>query len=85
MWPERSFPSGDTTGLGSRSERVVVGEVAVVEQERTEASESVLDCRERRRKGMEGRRKVEKRVGVGCGSEGLRRKDIAIDSGGWRT
>jgi hypothetical protein len=39
-------------------------------------SESVLDWRERRRKGMEGRRKVGKRVGVGCGSEGRRRKDM---------
>ncbi len=58
--------------------------MAVVEQERTEASESVLDCRDRRRKGMEGRRKVEKRVGAGCGSEGLRRKDIVIVLG-WRT
>ena len=64
--------------MGSRSDRVVVGEVAVVEEERIEVSESVLDCRDRRRKGIEGRRNVGKRVGVGCGSEGLRRKDIVI-------
>lgn len=55
-----------------------MGEVAQVEGERIEASESVLDWRERRRKGMEGRRKVGKRVGVGCGSEGLRRKDMVM-------
>ena len=56
----------------------LVGEVAVVEEERMEVSESVLDWRERRRKGMEGRRKVGKRVGVGCRSEVLRRKDMVM-------
>jgi hypothetical protein len=66
------------TGEGSRSGRIVIGELVVVEEERAEASESVLDWRERRRKGMEGRRNVGKRVGIGCGSEGLRRKDIVI-------
>lgn len=69
------------TGVGSRSGRVVVGEVAVVEDERIEVSESVLDWRDRRRKGIEGRRNVGKRVGVGCGSEGLRRKGIVMALG----
>lgn len=54
----------------------MVGEVAVVLEERPEESESVLDWRERRRKGIERTRKVGKRVGVGCGLEGLRRNDI---------
>lgn len=62
-------------GGGSRSGRGLEGEV--VDDERVEVSESVLDWRERRpRKGMEGRRKRGKRLGVGCGSEGRRRKDI---------
>jgi hypothetical protein len=57
---------------------MVVGGLGILEEERAEASESVLDWRERRRKGMEGRRNVGKRVGIGCGSEGLRRKDIVM-------
>ncbi len=43
MCPERNLSSGEVTGLGSRSDRVVVGEVATVEVERVEESESVLD------------------------------------------
>lgn len=77
VWPERNLSEGALIG-----DEVIfdVGEVevAVVEVERVEVSESVLDWRERRRKGMEGRRKVGKRVGVRWGSEGLRRKDIAM-------
>jgi hypothetical protein len=72
-------------GEGSRAGRVVVGELGVVEEERAEASESVLDWRERRRKGMEGRRNVGKRVDIGCGSEGLRRKDIVMVREQWGT
>jgi hypothetical protein len=60
--------------MGSRSGRKLVGEV--LEDDIVEVSESVLDWRERRRNGIEGRRKVGKRLGVGWGSEGLRRKDI---------
>jgi hypothetical protein len=37
---------------------------------------SVLDWRDLRRKGMDGRRKVGKTEGTAWGSEGLRRKDI---------
>jgi hypothetical protein len=76
--PVRNLPSGGMTGEGSRSGRMVVGGLGILEEERAEASESVLDWRERRRKGMEGRRNVGKRVGIGCGSEGLRRKDIVM-------
>lgn len=56
----------------------MVGEVALVEDETAEESESVLDWRGRRRKGIERRRKVGKTVGVGWGLDGLRRMDILI-------
>ena len=56
---------------------MLVGEVEFIEEE-VSVSEPVLDWRLRRRKGIEGRRKMGKRVGAGCGSEVLRRKDIAI-------
>lgn len=39
---------------------------------------SVLDWRDLRRKGMDGRRKVGKTDGTAWGSEGLRRKDIVF-------
>lgn len=68
MWPKRNLSVGGVIGDGSISRTGDVGEmgdVAVVDEERVEASESVLDWRERRRKGMEGRRKVGKSVGVG--------------------
>jgi hypothetical protein len=76
----RNFSAGAATGIRSRSDRVLgeVAEVVLVAQELVEVSESVLDWRERRRKGMEGRRKVGKRGDVGCGSGGLRRKDIFL-------
>lgn len=77
LWPDKNFPSAGWTGDGSRSGRAMVGEVAVVVEERPEESESVLGWRERRRKGIERTRKVGKRMGVGCGLEGLRKNDIA--------
>jgi hypothetical protein len=40
---ERNFPSGAVTGMGSISGRIVVGEVDIVEDERVEVLESVLD------------------------------------------
>jgi hypothetical protein len=39
---------------------------------------SVLDWRDLRRKGMDGRRKVGKTEGTVWGSEGLRKKDIGF-------
>lgn len=87
MWPLRNLPSGGRTGdvEGAVAELESARANGLEEEDETmemvdmlEFVESVLEWRELRRNGIDGRRKVGNIDGWVCGSEGFRRRDIMV-------
>jgi len=94
LWPFRNLSSGgliaeeaEDAGMGVGVGHLVNGleeqeEVALDGADSTELSLSVLDWRDLRRKGTEGRRYVGNTAERVCVSEFFLRNDIVVDSGG---
>jgi len=94
LWPFRNLSSGgfiaeeaEDAGMGVGVGHLVNGleeaeEVVLDGVDSTELSLSVLDCRDFRRKGTEGRRYVGNTAEKVCVSECFLRNDIVVDSAG---